>query len=124
MAAQVVTITELPYKEIKKITWNWTCTDAGAVVGAVTSNIYSGVLHRVEFIPSPTNPPTALYDVTIKNDDGVDMLSGFGADRSATLTETKNAIDGLGDVVKSKVTLAVSNAGNATSGKVIIYIIE
>lgn len=125
MTAQVVTITELPYKEIKKITWDWLCTDGGAVVGSATSNYYSGILSRVEFIPDGgATAPTAAYDVTLKNDDGVDLLSGLGADRSATATETKNHTDGLGILVKSKLTLAVTNAGNAKGGIVIAYVIE
>ena len=125
MTAQVVTITELPYKEIKKITWDWLCTDAGAVVGAATTNLYSGILSRIETIPDGGDTaPTALYDITLKNDDGVDLLSGLGADRSATLTETKNFNDGLGVLVKSKLTLAVSSAGNAKGGIVIAYILE
>lgn len=125
MTAQVVTIAELPYKEIKKVTWDWLSTDAGAVVGAVTTNYYSGILSRVEWIPDGgATAPTASYDTTLKNDDGVDLLSGLGADRSATLPEYKNFGDGLGMLLKSKLTLAVSTAGDAKGGTVIAYIME
>jgi len=95
------------------------------VVGSVTTNLYSGVLSRIETIPDGgATAPTASYDITLKNDDGVDLLSGLGADRSATATETKNFSDGLGVLVKSKLTLAVSAAGDAKGGTVIAYIME
>lgn len=129
MTAQVVTITELDgdvkeYKGLQKIKWDWACTEAGVVVGSVTTNKYSGVIARVETIPDTGDTaPTADYDITIKNEDGVDVLSGLGEDRSATATETKNFGDGLGCVVYSTLTLAVANAGDANGGTVMLYII-
>ncbi len=128
--AQVVSIQEFngwdnpAFNGVQKIKWDWLSATGGAVVGSVTAYKYSGVIARVETIPGTGDAaPTAAYDITIKNEDGVDVLSGLGADRSATATETKNFGDGLGCVVDSTLTLAVANAGDANSGTVILYIV-
>lgn len=128
MADQVVTITEpTNYREkagIQKIKWDWKSATGGAIVGSVTTLKYTGVVARVETIPDGgATAPTASYDITIKNDDGVDVLSGLGADRSATATETKNIGDGLGCVLDSTLTLAVAAAGDEKGGIVILYIV-
>ncbi len=52
-----------------------------------THNFMKGYyLYMVETTPSSTNP-TALYDITILNDNSVDIMSGTMANRSATLSE-------------------------------------
>ena len=44
--------------------------------------------HLMDMITDPGSPsPTALYDITVTQD-GRDLLGGYGADRSATVTES------------------------------------
>lgn len=125
MADQVVTIAEKSeeYRTVKRIYWDWLCTDAG-VVTSPSLEKYSGVVFKVVTVPDGGGTaPTALYDITITDEDGVDVLCGLGADRSATATEYKSSSDGLGACVDSKLTLNVSNAGNAKGGKVFLYLL-
>jgi len=131
MAAQVVTITEPDqlYQEdvkLKKIKWVWKCTDAGAVADATvagqvnkTTKKYTGEIVRL--ITKPTDSPTDNYDVTIKDDDGYDVLMGAGVDRDTANTEQVLA-SSLGVCVDSQLSLIVAAAGNAKSGTVILYI--
>jgi hypothetical protein len=108
---------------LQKIKWTWTCSSAGAYSEASTVRP-NGLIFRLVTIPSAVTAPTALYDVTITDADGVDVLNGLGADRSATLTEQKSASDGLGVCKSSLLTLNVSNAGDITLGTVILYILD
>lgn len=123
--AQVVTITPKDNKlEVQKLTINWACTDGGAVVGAVTARKYTGFIYRAIWIPGAGgDAPTALYDTTLKDEDGADVLGGLGADRSATLPEYKSSVDGLGIVMDSTLTFAVANAGDGKKGTFIVYIL-
>ena len=124
MTAQVVTKVEVPEeaRSVRKISWDWLCTDGGVVTSASASK-YSGIALKVVTVPDGGGTaPTTLYDVTITDEDGVDILCGLGADRSATATEYKSFSDGLGACVDSALTLNVANAGNAKGGKVFLYI--
>ena len=129
MAAQVVTITEVPneYLPIKKITWAWTTDGAnGAIVDSTaagtinkTTNKYSGELMR--FVTDPTDGPTDNYDITILDDDGNDVLMGAGANRDTTNTEQVLA-SSLGVCLDTQLRLNIATAGNTKSGKVYLYI--
>jgi len=127
MTAQVVTISE-PVRlgsGVDKISWEWASTDAGAVVGSATTDYYTGVIARMEMIPDAAGTtPTAAYTLTLKDDNGVDLLSGLGVG-SATATATVSKVfgDGLGIVVNSKLTMAVAAAGDAKGGILNIYIL-
>ena len=122
MTAQVVTTTEKTTSTVKKITWDWLCTDGG-VVSSATTNRYDGELIAAVFFPDPiTTTPTTLYDVTILDSDSVDILNGLGADLAVTGAVTKKHTDGLGAVADSVLTLTIANAGNAKGGIVYLYI--
>lgn len=124
MTAQVVTITENPeeYLPVKSIKWDWLCTDGG-VVSSTTLNKYCGIITKVVIIPdgAPT-APTAAYDMTILDENGIDVLEGNGADCSATATEYLDQSDGLGNVSESTLTLTIAAAGNAKGGLVYLYL--
>lgn len=127
MAAQVVVITEpTNYREkagVQKIKWDWKSATGGAIVGSVTTLKYNGVVARIETIPdSGATAPATPYNVTIKNEDGVDVFGGLGKVRSTTATEAKNFGDGLGCVMDSTLTLAIDTAGDEKGGIVILYI--
>ena len=127
MTAQVVTISE-PVRlgsGVDKISWDWLCTDGGAVVGSVTTDYYTGIIARMEMVPdAATTTPTAAYTLTLKDDSGVDLLSGLGVG-SATATATVSKVfgDGLGIAVNTKLTMAVAAAGDAKGGILNIYIL-
>ena len=107
---------------LQKVKWTWTCSCLGAYSEA-TTNRFNGQAFRLITIPHAT-APTTLYDITIKDADGVDVLNGLGADRSATVTEQKSMSDGLGVIKSSLLTLAVANAGDEKLGTVILYILD
>ena len=128
MTAQVVTITETLNSNVagglQKISWDWLSTDAGVVVGSVTTNEYTGYIVSMEMIPdAATTTPTAAYTATVSRSDGVDVLHGLGVG-SSTATASVNKVfgDGLGCVIQSKLTLAIAAAGNAKGGILNLYI--
>lgn len=122
--AQAVTITEPDsgypeYQKLRKIKWAWKCTDAGIVTGSVTTGKYTGEIVRL--VTKPVDGPTDNYDVSINDDDGVDVLMGAGVDRDTTTIEQRLA-SVLGVCVDSKLTLEITGAGNVKSGIVFLYI--
>lgn len=91
----------------------------------------SGQIERVVFIPSSSVAPTSLYDVTLTDEDGVDVLAGQGANLSATLKSSVKPGIPLKDgtttstvptVVDGILTLNVSNAGDSKGGTVLVYV--
>lgn len=108
------------HRAIKSLSLAWTCDAAGNVSGIPSTIAISGEVLRFAFVPSGGGTaPTALYDVTLLDSSGVDLMDGKGADRSATLAEqvlttARMAVDG-------PVTLIVTNAGNAKQGLVTVY---
>jgi hypothetical protein len=66
---------------VTKIALAWTST-AGGVVTFLLAAAVSGVLLAVEFIPDAVAAPTDLYDVTLTDEQGIDVLAGQGADLS------------------------------------------
>lgn len=121
MATGTVVVTEDKINPfLHKVTWAWTST-AGGAAGDVTTNYYTGVLVRAVQIPGGTTPTTA-YDVVVTDADGADVLHGTGADIPSSAILNKAAKDGLGAVVNSKLTLAVTNAGASKTGSTVVYI--
>lgn len=122
MADQVVTLTETRYTTVKRIMWDWLSATGGAVTSATTYP-YDGLLERVVFDPDAAGTqPTNLYDVTITDPDGNDVLAGLGADLSNSATVVKVHSDGLTAVSGQVLTLNVSNAGDEKGGVVIVYL--
>jgi hypothetical protein len=118
--AGTVTVAEERDATLRKITWTWT-SSAGGAADLQTANAYTGALVRLVTIPSAGSAPTALYDITLLDEDGVDVLAGAGIDRSATLTE-QVAATSLGCVANDKLYLHITNAGNAKAGTVIVFL--
>ena len=106
----------------------WT-SDASGGVSANTVAVKTGRLHQVKFIPAGGgNAPTDLYDVTLLDADGVDLLFGAGTDR---FTATSNfAAPRIGSGVNTglvfieggNVTPTITNAGNVKQGTLVLYI--
>lgn len=125
MTAQTCTITELPaaygaLSKIRKVKFVWTCTDAGVVTGAETTQKYTGEIVRLITDPSAT-APSDNYDIEVQDEDGYDVLMGAGANRDTANTEQVLA-SSLGVVYDSALTLEITGAGDAKGGTVILYI--
>lgn len=120
MAGTVVT-TEETIGTIKKVKFAWT-SSAGGAADATTTGVYSGEIIRLVTVPGAGgDQPTNLYDVAVNDADGNDVLMGAGANRSNASTEQVLGTS-LGCVANDALTLAVTNAGNAKTGTVILYI--
>jgi len=122
MAAGTVTITEETYGTIKKIKFSWTSGD-GAEDGTAsgqTTNVYSGKI--LGLATDPGSPaPTDDYDITVTDEDGMDVLMGGGADRDTANTEYVLSAS-LGAVANDKLTINVAAAGTNKKGIAYLYI--
>lgn len=116
---------------VRKITLAWTSTAGGAVSGTLT-NYISGIIARVVFVPgSAGSQPSDLYDATLLDENGLDVLAGQGANLSnATTTHILPGVPFKDGTTTStapcwlddKLELQIANAGNAKSGTVILYV--
>ncbi len=121
MAGMVCTVQEYRWKVgIDKIVFLWTSDDTAGTATAVTANKYTGELIR--FITDPGDvAPTDNYDIVITDSDGYDVLHGAGLNRDTANTEQVLAAS-LGCCFDTVLTLAISNAGNAKTGSIFLYI--
>lgn len=126
-----------PQRRIAKLSYKWTSDASGDVSlalvdhgGGALGNLH-GILRRVTFAPDGDDTPSDLYDVVLNDADGVDVLSGRGANQSdttaATIVPGLEQHDGttaaVGPVaIAGPLTLVVSNAGNAKVGYVHLYL--
>lgn len=116
--------------DIVKHTFEW-LSDASGNATVPSELVVCGQIERVVFIPSPSVPPTALYDVTLTDEQGLDVLSGQGANLSASASLSVIPGTPLKDgtttstvptVVGGILTLNVSNAGDSKGGTVVVYV--
>ena len=122
--AGTVTLTEVVAgTTVRKLTFDWT-SDAAGDADQQSVETYDGLVTAVAQIPDPVDTPTDLYDVTVVDEDGIDVLHGEGANFPIATSATfkTREVDGLGVVTTSRLTLNVSNAGNAKKGKTILWI--
>ena len=102
------------------VTVSWTSTAAGAVV---VSGIYlEGLVTKVVFA-NGTATPTNLYDVTITDQDSIDVLGGDGANIAVASSVVKvPQLDSLDAYVQGRHTVTISNAGDSKNGTLRIYL--
>lgn len=114
-----------------KITIDWVSDAAGAADGVIYGAV--GRIERVVTDPDDTAAPTTLYDVALNDEQGIDVLLGRGANRSATVSEsiapghpiTDGTTTGVVPVaVHGALTLAVTNAGDTKAGKIVLYLAQ
>jgi len=106
-------------KSAKSFRMAWTSDASGNVSGLPTRKI-NGKIRQLVTIPGAGGlAPTTLYDITLLDSDGRDVLAGVGANRSATLPEASAIIEQIVD--DSALTLVVSAAGNAKQGTAVVY---
>ena len=118
-----MTITEKRGAGIKRIKAAWT-SGQGVYEGTAsgtTTGWYSGRCIAAITVPSAVDPPTANYDISITDSDSVDVTLGALADRHTANTEFR-AEASLGAVAGSKLTIAITNAGDTKKGTVYLLI--
>lgn len=107
---------------IRKYTINWVSDSGGNASG--NTIVLSGSIARINFVPNTgVTQPTNLYDITINDSNGIDILLGAGIDLSnATATTIIPLISGNKIVVSEKLSVTISNAGNAKTGVIALYL--
>ncbi len=126
MANMVATVTYEETGPINTIKVAWTSDDAAGTFTA-TTKIISGAL-LVGITDPGATAPTDNYDVTIKDDEGLDVLGNCDDDLVDRDTANSERVDfivataaGGRPVVNSKLTIAGAACGNAKTGQVIIH---
>ncbi len=125
-----ITTTIAQYRDtFVKTTVTWVCDASGAVSGNSLS--LAGTLVKVSFKPDAGGTqPSDLYDMTIADEAGVDILGGQGANLSnATATSICPGVpmkDGVTTsttpgIIFGTITPSITNAGNAKGGTIIFY---
>jgi hypothetical protein len=121
-AAGTVTVSQRRVGDrVFDFTFAWT-SDASGDVNGNRYDITFGSIIAVRFIPSASAAPTDNYDVTLLDQNSVDMLGGTGANRDTANTEVNIFSTPLWYSGRQSVDLVVSAAGNAKSGTVVISI--
>lgn len=111
-------VTEERIGGIAKLTYSWTTGVTDTAASGVTSFAYTGKVVKVYIVPSSTYTPTDDFDVALYDEDGVDVLDGYGTDASTAPTVTV-----LSDVgVMANDTLQISVTGVSTSQAGIVYV--
>lgn len=116
--------------DVVKHVFDWVSNGSGAATLPSGFEV-SGAIARVVIIPDATDAPTTLYDITLTDSDGIDVLAGQGANLSATVASSVCPGVPLKDgtttsvlltVVDSILTLNVTNAGDTKAGRVVVYV--
>lgn len=111
-------------KAVARIEYDWT-SDGSGDAEETSTEYYTGLLYAVAFIPdSGGTQPTDAHDITLTDENSVDLLAGGGADLSNAANTYLASSDNLLPVVMTKLTCTVANAGASKGGKVIVYIVR
>lgn len=101
----------------------WTFTSSAGGAASEQTKKVSGKVKRMVTNPDNTDTPSANWDLTITDEDGVDILEGEGANRDpAGAGTSEEFVFPLSALVASKLTFTVANAGNAKKGVVKLYL--
>jgi hypothetical protein len=114
------------YLQTREIGWRWVADGSGDVSGEGGINI-TGAIVGARFAPDTGDTqPLDLYDVTVVDGNGVDILMGVGANAPQSLTSTTNyrtpvtSDNGFPYLVDEKITPVVAGAGAANAGYIYI----
>jgi hypothetical protein len=118
-----VSIVEMGDDRVNSIRFDWTSLSDGTA--ELTTTQLEGEIIR--FVINPGTPaPTASYDITLLDEDGLDLMTAKGVDVSATVTSQEVMTGGDTAVVPIAVTgpctFAVANAGAIKAGSVKFYL--
>lgn len=86
MAGESTEITQhQPYGRIRRLIVTWLSDDTTAATQTIGLSNIEGQLLTLTTVPN--NSPTSNYDITLLDDQSVDVLQGLGADRHTSSTE-------------------------------------
>jgi len=121
MAGSAMVFTEIRHSSVKKIKAEWTSDDASGAVSGTTTYPYSGKLIGAITVPDGTAAPSDNYNIAVNDDDSVDVALGALAARDTADTEYV-AEASMAGVANSKLTIAITAAGNSKKGTVYLFI--
>jgi hypothetical protein len=103
----------------RTISWAFT-TDGSGDATTETSATVHGRINRVITNPDGTDTPTTGWDLTLKDEDGVDLLCGDGANRDVADSGASEQMFTCPHnlAVASKLTYTVANGGDTKKGVV------
>lgn len=108
-----------PNGRLTSVLITWTSDDSNGTVTGTSVFEVNGLVYGLTTNPGAT-APTDNYDITITDEDGVDLLGGAAADRDTSNSEYVAAKDGGGNVVPipcgGPITFNGSNMGNSKIG--------
>lgn len=110
-------------RSVKMVTFAWTSDASGDVSGGAVSNVVDAEV--IAHVSSPNlagTQPTNLYDVTILDDNSLDILGAQGANMVNTGDNYNFDSKLLGAASASTLTVVVANAGNAKTGTEYIWV--
>jgi len=121
MAGSAMVFTEIRHSSVKKIKAAWTSDNGTGAVSGTTTYPYNGRLIGAITVPDGVAAPSPNYDIAVNDDDSVDVALGALANRSDANTEYV-AEASMAGVANSKLTIAITAAGNSKQGTVYLYI--
>jgi len=116
-------------RSVRRVIFNWTSNASGTCTGQ--TKLVSGIVSKISFIPaSGVNQPSDDYKVKILDDDGIDIIQGYGFTGmsneypDAIVPQMNGLISGSASlfVVDGKLNFEVVEAGNAKQGIVTVYL--
>lgn len=125
MAGTITVTTSKAAQAIDKYAIAWVC-DASGNVSANTFPVEACELIQVRYTPDGGGTqPTDLYDVTMTDANGIDVLGGTGANLSnAASTHHVPAVSTYfrRTLESGNLTPVVANAGNAKGGTIVLLV--
>lgn len=113
-----MSVTSTRYGNLEAITISWTADGSGNYTESFGLN---GQVVKVVTNPDGSSAPSADYDVTVIDGDGVDVLNGDLGDRHTSTSESvvpDPLAYHIGDV-----TFTVANAGDGGAGVAVFYVL-
>jgi len=118
-----ITYTEQTHTGVRLLKADWLSDASGDVTGNASTSRYDGQILYAAFVPDGGGTqPSDNYDVTVLDDNSLDVINGLGANKSNAATVYADQFDGLGAVSDSTLTVTVDNAGSAKGGIVYLWI--
>jgi hypothetical protein len=122
-AGSIVLTATAVTRNVTKYQMAWTSDASGNVSGNATSLIGPGYIIKAEFVPGAGGTqPTNLYDVVFNDANGVDLLNAAGADLSNATSKLIQFNPPLYHDGATALDLVVSNAGNAKTGTLYLWV--
>ena len=122
MAGSAMTFTEITHGTVKKIKAAWTTDSGTGAVSGTTTNSYDGRIMGATTVPGLAGAqPDDNYNITVSDNDSVDIALGALLLRDDTNTEFV-AEASMAGVAHSTLTVAVTAAGNSKTGVLYLYI--